>query len=113
VILTRLVSTPSFLVHAASARQAVPPRRVVYKEKADGWRMLAYKDDGRVLTEALPGVTRVAVLRLPGDQNDLVVQDLEMPLGDSICSFRGFRWRSPRTLRLRSRWPFAVAHKPP
>ena len=32
----------------------------------------------QLLTEALPGVTRVAVLRLPGDQNDLVVQDLEM-----------------------------------
>jgi putative ABC transport system substrate-binding protein len=32
----------------------------------------------QLLTEALPGVTRVAVLRIAGDQNDLVVRDLEM-----------------------------------
>ncbi len=32
----------------------------------------------QLLAEALPGVSRVGVLRLPGDQNDLVVRDLEM-----------------------------------
>jgi putative ABC transport system substrate-binding protein len=31
----------------------------------------------QLLSEALPGLSRVAVLRLPGDQNDLVVRDLE------------------------------------
>jgi len=38
-------------VHAdgpkAGAR-ALPSRRLVYEEKVDGWRMLAYKDGGRV-----------------------------------------------------------------
>jgi putative ABC transport system substrate-binding protein len=32
----------------------------------------------QLLAEVVPGVSRVAVLRLPGDQNDLVVRDLEM-----------------------------------
>jgi putative ABC transport system substrate-binding protein len=32
----------------------------------------------QLLAEALPGVARVAVLRLPGDQSDFVVRDLEM-----------------------------------
>ena len=31
----------------------------------------------QLLTETLPGRSRVAVLRLPGDQNDLIVRDLE------------------------------------
>ena len=31
----------------------------------------------QLMAEALPGLSRVAVLRLPGDQNDLVVRDLE------------------------------------
>src|SRR5262245_56342895 len=31
----------------------------------------------QLLTETLPGRSRVAVLRLPGDQNDLVVRDLQ------------------------------------
>jgi putative ABC transport system substrate-binding protein len=32
----------------------------------------------QVLAEALPGVARIAILRLPGDQNDLIVQDFAM-----------------------------------
>jgi putative ABC transport system substrate-binding protein len=32
----------------------------------------------QLLAEALPGVSRVGVFRLPGDQSDLVVRDLEM-----------------------------------
>jgi putative tryptophan/tyrosine transport system substrate-binding protein len=32
----------------------------------------------QLLVETLPGISRVAVLRLPGDQNDFVVRDFEM-----------------------------------
>jgi putative ABC transport system substrate-binding protein len=31
----------------------------------------------QVLTEALPGASRIAILRIPGDQGDLVMRDLE------------------------------------
>src|SRR5262249_12814202 len=31
----------------------------------------------QLLAEALPGVSRIGVLRLPGEQNDLIVRDLE------------------------------------
>ncbi len=31
----------------------------------------------QILTEAVPGVSRVVVLRIPGDQNNLIVRDLE------------------------------------
>ena len=31
----------------------------------------------QLLTEALPGVSRVAILRVPGDQSDLIVRDFE------------------------------------
>ena len=32
----------------------------------------------QLMAESLPGLSRVAVLRLPGDQNDLIVRDLKM-----------------------------------
>ncbi len=32
----------------------------------------------QLVAESLPGVSRVAILRLPGDQNDLIVRDLDM-----------------------------------
>ena len=31
----------------------------------------------QLITEALPGLSRIAVLRFPGDQNDLIVRDLK------------------------------------